>query len=625
MQLLRTIHNFICRGVGILRAARWLKVVAWVTLPLFPVLCLFLMDILNFGGTPEGLEVFLTSFPGAARFELLATGLLFLVLLFLCRRAWIAGGLLAVASIICSYVNYTKLALNGDPFTPQDIVMVSSAGDLTEFISGRVPGWFFLCAALLLVWVLLLALVDLRLPLRWFIRLPLVLAVCAAVWYPCSDIDRADALLGRFGMSVFDSALQRSNYEANGFVGGFCVNLLSLGVQEPEGYSRETVAELLADYPPVPAREDAELFDVVVVLSESFFDARILDGVSFSKNPLPNYDRLLTHPRCCSGSVVTTAIGGGTIRPEFSLLTGMTMDYVPSVPTPYRYITRPVPTYVSNYQSMGYDTIAMHPYNKQFYSRQQAYGYMGFDNFWGQDEIAGTIYAEYKRGFVTDESTLRAIRHYMDHATRPTFLFAITMQNHQPYSGIDPALIQVEVSSDRLSPPALTALTTYTQGLYDADKMLGDLVAWIDRRERPTVLVFFGDHMPTLGDNYLAYRESGLFDTRDSMTGEELLSMYSTPFLIYSNRELEAGLLDGQRDNLISDYNLLNSVAISTGMPRTPYMELLANFHRVTPIYNVRLDMELTDDILPYARAMEYITYDSVFGEEYYSGTACCD
>ena len=242
---------------------------------------------------------------------------------------------------------------------------------------------------------------------------------------------------------------------------------------------------------------------------------------------------------------------------------------------------------------------------------------MGFDEFHGQEAITNTVFAEYKRGFVTDESTLRAIQHYMGGEEQPVFLFAITMQNHQPFDGIDPSLMQVEVTSDRLSDPALTALTTYTQGLYDADRMLGQLAEWIDKRERPTVLVFFGDHLPTLGSNYLAYNESGLFDSRDGLTQEECLTMYATPFVIYSNRTLDPGLFSGHRDNVISDYNLLNAVAVSTGFSSTPYMQLLREFYQVTPIYNVRLGMERTQTIDRFARVMELITYDRIFGENY--------
>jgi len=600
-----------------LHSCRLLHILAWGTLPLFPLLCLCVLELMNFGASRTLILQFIKNFPGAVTFAVLVMAILFVALLLLCRRAAVACGILCGMTLICAYVNFTKVALNGDHFMPQDILMLSNAGNLSSFISGALPWVFWLGAAVLVLWTAALAVMGTALPLKWFVRLPAVVVLAVCVGLSCSNIDKADVLLGRFGMSVFDSALQSSNYNANGFVGAFTVNLLSLNVQEPQGYSGERIEEQLKGYEATPAREDAEKFDVIVVLSESFFDARILDGVSFSENPLKNYDRLLKHKRCWSGSLYTTAIGGGTVRPEFGVLTGLTCDYIPSVPTPYRYIRQDISTYVSNYRDAGYSTIAMHPYNKKFYSRDSAYGHIGFDQFYGQDEMTQMVYSEYKRGYVTDESTLHAIQKCVDEAQDPVFLFAITMQNHQPYDGIDPSLMKVEVTSDRLSEPALTALTTYTQGLYDADQMLGELAKWIDKRKRPTLLVFFGDHMPTLGSNYLAYNESGLFNSWDGMTGEELLTMYATPFLIYSNRTLDGGLFEENRGNVISDYNLLNAVAVSTGMARTPYMNLLLDFHAVTPIYNVRLGMEVTDAVAPFASAMEHITYDRVFGKNY--------
>ena len=600
-----------------LRGSTALQVLCWCTLPLFPLFCQFVMEYMNFSGHLSYVLRYAENFPGAVAFGALAVLVVFGVTLLICRRAAVAAGVFGLVSLICAYVNYTKVALNGDHFFPQDVLMLSNAGELTSFISGSVPRWFLLGAAVILLWSAALGVMGTRLPLKWFVRLPAALVICLCAWLPCSNIDRADAFLGRFGMSIFDSALQSSNYNANGFVGAFAVNLMSINVQEPEGYSRELVEGYLEGYEATPAQEGATQYDVVVILSESFFDARILDGVTFSQDPLTNYDDLLASRRCYSGKLYTTAIGGGTVRPEFGLLTGLTTDYVPSVATPYWYVTRDFSTYVSNYRDAGYHTIALHPYNKKFYSRESAYGHLGFDEFLGLEEISELVEVDYKRGYATDESTLRAIQACMDSSEEPTFLFAITMQNHQPYEDIDPSLVEVEVTSDRLSQEALTALRTYTQGLYDADRMLGELQAWIDERERPTVLVFFGDHMPTLGANYLAYNESGLFNSLDGLSQEELLTMYATPFLIYSNRELEAGVLQGNRDNVISDYNLLNALAVSTGMGRTPYMNLLLDFYQLTPIYNVRLGMEVTPEIGRFAGAMEYITYDRVFGENY--------
>lgn len=605
------------RPIQILRSCRPLRVLAWLTLPFFPLTCLLLMDYMNFGGHVSYVVQFAQNFPRALLFEVLVVALLAVLALLIFRRAAIAMGLLGALSLICSYVNFTKAALNGDHFMPQDILMLSNAGELTSFISGDLPFPFWLGGAVLALLVAFLAVMGIAIPLSWKLRLPVATALMVCMWLPCSNIDKADILLNKFGMSLFDSALQSSNYNANGFVGAFTVNLLSLNVQEPQGYSRQTIEDILDGYETTPAAKNAPQYDVVVILSESFFDARILDGVTFSENLLKNYDRVRKSKRCYSGSLYTTAIGGGTVRPEFGILTGLTCDYIPSVPTPYRYVSHPISTYVSNYRDAGYSTIAIHPYNRKFYSRDNAYGHIGFDQFYGQDEMTQMVYAEYKRGYVTDESTTRAIQKCMDEATQPTFLFTITMQNHQPYEGIDPSLIQIDVSSDRLSEPALTALTTYTQGLYDADKMLGDLVKWIDKRARPTVLVFFGDHMPTLGANYLAYNESGLFNSWDGLTQEELLTMYATPFLIYSNRTLDKGLFASNTENRISDYNLLNAVAMSTGFGRTPYMNLLLDFHSVTPIYNVRLGMEVTDSIAPFTKAMEYMTYDRVFGKNY--------
>ena len=600
-----------------LRGRRPLRIVAWVSLPFFPLFCLFVMDYMNYGGDLESLTEFWQSFPRSVWFECLVIAVLSVVLLLLCGRVVVMTGILGAVSLICAFVNYTKTALNGDHFFPQDIMMLSNAKGLASFVSGELPEWYLLCAAVILFWTAAFGVLGIRLPVSWKIRVPAALVLALCVVLSCSDTVKAENLLSKFGVSLLDAALQSSNYEANGFVGAFTINLMSLRIPEPENYSRDAATSFLTDYEDVPAQARAEDFDVIVILSESFFDARILEGAAFSPNPLENYDRLLASDHCWSGSIYTTAIGGGTVRTEFSVLTGMTMDYAASIATPYWYINRDLPTYVTNYRDAGYATVALHPYDKKFYSRDLAYEYIGFDQFLGLEEIAELVDVEYKRDYATDATTLRAIQSVLDSAEQPAFVFAITMQNHQPFDYIDPGLVQVIVDSDRLSQPALSALHTYTQGLYDADKMLGDLCAWIDERERPTVLAFFGDHMPTLGPNHLAYHESGLFYTLDGMDREELLNMYSTPFLIYSNRDIDGGLFTRHRDNQVSDYNLLNSVAISTGFGRTAYMRLLEDFYQVTPMYNIRLEMERTEEIDRFASAMQYITYDWVFGKNY--------
>lgn len=599
-----------------------LRALGWLSLPLFPLFCLFLMDFMNcygmnamkHGGHLELLLERWEQFPGPARFEALVVLVLFALLTLLLRQAWLSGLVMGSVCLIFSYVNYMKVTLNGDNFYPQDIAMVSQAGELTSFLSGGLPRWFWVGAGVIALWLLVFWLLAIRLPRpffwRWSAAGLLLLAVHSAVATPAKTED----FLNRFAMSSFDSALQSSNYEANGFVGAFTVNVLGMRVSPPEGYSRQAIEELLAGYPAVPATPDAELFDVVAVLSESFFDPRTLPGVSFSENPLSNYDRLLEHPDCYSGMLYTTAMGGGTVRPEFAVLTGLTTDYLPDVTTPYWFVTEDLPGFVSHFKQAGYTALALHPYNAKFYSRSAAYPHLGFDAFYSEPDMYKRDGVTGKRGYITDQSTAQMMKDLMDQQEGPAFLFTITMENHQPYEALPPEEVRVQVHSPALSQATHTALTTYTQGLYDADQMLGELAAWVDGRERPTVLVFFGDHLPTLGPNYQAYNETGFIDSSDGLSSQELQRLYSTPFLIYSNRETGGGLLTSRTGNQISDYNLLNTVVRSTGMARTPYMELLAGFYAACPYYNIRLNLPPNPAVEPFIRAMRLITYDRVLG-----------
>lgn len=148
--------------------------------------------------------------------------------------------------------------------------------------------------------------------------------------------------------------------------------------------------------------------------------------------------------------------------------------YLPNVTTPYWYVTGELTSYVSHYRQAGYTTLALHPYDTKFYSRSSAYPLLGFDAFYGQDEIGALAELSWKRNYISDQTVSQAIQTLADGSQEPVFLFAITMENHQPYAALDPSEISIQVEAPALSQESLTALTTYTQGLYDADRMLGE-------------------------------------------------------------------------------------------------------------------------------------------------------
>jgi phosphoglycerol transferase MdoB-like AlkP superfamily enzyme len=586
----------------------------YISLLLFAPFCLFIMDYMNYGNL-RGVFRFIGSFTMPYLFELTVILFVFGVLLLLCRRAFIASGILALLSVALAYVNYTKFALNGDHLFPRDFAMLKNAGGLVSFISGDSPAYFGILAVAALAWTAAFFIFKTEIKLNWKIRLPLAFTLVFGATFLFLSPVRAERTLNTFNMSFFDAALQNSNYSANGFLGAFTINLLSMNAEQPPGYSEEQINGIMAGYEETSSRLGSESFDVIAVLSESFFDVRGLNGVEFSKNPLPNYDAILNAPDTYSGMMYSTAIFGGTVRPEFELLTGLTTDYLPSGSIPYEYVSSSIETFVSRYRDAGFRTIALHPYDKKFYSRNLAYGFLGFDEFYGIEEIESIVTPEYKRGYLTDGALLQAIKHVMEESDAPVFMFVITMQNHQPFARLDESEISIRVSSALLTGNALDAVTTYTQGLADNDKMLGGLREYIDKRERPTAMLFFGDHLPSFGAE--TYSLCGMFGPDGDYSQAELETMYSSPFILYANRNLPGGLFTEKTGNKISSYYMLLSVASLTGFPCSPYMNLLNDLHASVSYHNVRLNQPVTERTERLTHVMRHITYDRLLGEGY--------
>lgn len=594
-----------------LRAVRPLRWAGWTSLCLFPLYCCLVLEYYN-AGRLESLFAFWQKHTLPSLFGVLVCCVLFLIVLLLFGRAAPACGVVGGLSILLAFINYMKLALNGDHFFPKDVLMAGKAGSLLSFLSGGLPKYMGPAILLLVLWCAVLAVLGLRLPIPQAERLFFAASAASLCTVFCSGQARMTDLLERFTIHTEFTMLQSLNYEENGFIGAFALNLNSMGLQQPRGYSQEYVNQLLASYE--GTKTTGEAFDVILVLSESFWDLRELPGLSFSQNPLPRYDELLGRDNCYSGSLYTNAIGGGTVRPEFEILTGLSTEALPSGATPYEYVDHPLESYVSNYRDAGYRTLAMHPYDPSFYTRKTAYPFLGFDDFYGWDELDQMGKLTYKRGYTTDQSFEALIEQELDQSEQPTFLFAITMQNHQPFNPLPQEEITLTVTSNRLSQTNLDAVTTYAQGLYDADQMLGTLADYVDSRERPTLLIFFGDHKPTLGANYASYDESGYFSAADNYNFQARKKMYSTPFLFYSNRKLAPGLFAQNTGNELSSYYLLDAAALCTGFQRTPYMNLLLDCYEVAPFYNERLVMDMTSELWESVRARHCVTYERLHG-----------
>lgn len=578
---------------------------------MFVILCT--VEYMNYRNLPDVFWRWGQGF-GKFMFAFIVIALLFAVILLIVRKLWLSATLYGAFMLILSLINCIKLAVNGDYFFPWDVSMAGNLGTLVSFASFDIPPLFYLGLGLCVLFCFLFWFSDVKLPLKWYFGIPSAVAVCIAVLVFYNYPKQVEKTLVAFGMSFNDSILQSSNYTANGFVNAFTINCFALNVGEPEGYGEESINACLSDY---TATEATESPDVIVILSEAFSDIRELDGTEFSQNPLSNYDEICARKNCASGRLYTTAIGGGTVRTEFEMLTGLTVDYLTNGTSPYLYITGQTDSYVSNYRAQGYKTTAVHTYDGKFYMRNTAYPHLGFDEFISQTEVAQNYDTTFRRSYITDDTFMNVVIDTLEKNTdTPNFIFGITMENHQAYTKSAPDDIVIDVKNDKLTPDVLDSVTTYTQGVYYADRSLKKIVDYIDSREKPTVLLFFGDHLPTLGSNQAAYKQAGNVSSEGGYNAKDRAFLYSTPYLVYSNCGYDFGALETESGGA-STYYMLSLIAKATGTKMTPYMNYLADNYESLPYYNVRLNIKLDEKGKDFINSMKLITFDRLKGNKY--------
>jgi len=272
-----------------------------------------------------------------------------------------------------------------------------------------------------------------------------------------------------------------------------------------------------------PAGIDDTRPDLIIVQSESLFDPARLRGIG-AHDFLPEFRRLL--PRALHGELVVPTFGGLTTRTEFEMLTGVPLRAIDGDHYPYlSLVTRPLPSLPWLLRQHGYATRAVHPYDRRFYSRHVVYPLLGFDSFHSQSEFTTADHHGY---YVSDEALQRRIRELLAHGS-PQMIFAVSMENHGPWDSDRPvpaeSLADIDVPASLRADDA-QALRLFLHHTRRADAALGALADWVLAREQPTLLLFYGDHMPGL---------NGVFDALGFVDGQSG-PRQTLPWLLLDNR-----------------------------------------------------------------------------------------
>jgi hypothetical protein len=176
----------------------------------------------------------------------------------------------------------------------------------------------------------------------------------------------------------------------------------------------------------------------------------------------------------------------------------------------------------------GYQSVMIHPYHRNFWSRNTVIPNLGFDAFIALEDMKHT---DTRGGFVSDDALVSEAIDILEKENQPVFLYLMTIQNHYPfqagrYDRYDDA---VKVHSEKLTDAENAALESYANGVLDSDRALRRLVEHVQTQsDRPTLILFHGDHLPSLGG-------SGIYEKLGVELDDGNLSRYEVDGVVWSN------------------------------------------------------------------------------------------
>ena len=278
-----------------------------------------------------------------------------------------------------------------------------------------------------------------------------------------------------------------------------------------------------------------------------------------------------------------------------------------------------MPSLASFFRGEGYSAIAVHPFQEWFWNRKQVYKNFGFEEFRSEE----TLPAMEKRGnFASDDALMEEIMATADRTQNPLFLFAVTLQGHGPYETNRYAENTIGIEGE-LSASASQALATYSQGVVEADEALLKLMRWAKKRDRETIIVLFGDHLPPLGQTFVesGYMPGMVASRRAPL--EVMKKEHETPLVVWSSKK-------GVRKNIgtISPALLPYHVLKTAGFSDPFYTGTLGEVQQAFSVIDRHMLVTAGGDALPdwsiapnavpdVVRNYRLLQFDMMFGKQY--------
>ena len=510
-------------------------------------------------------------------------GMIFVTLLiaYLVRRRVFTRLIISALWLFLGVVNGVMLAKRVTPFNAQDLKTFTEGLSLfTNYFSVAELVMMGIGVPALLIWLVAM----------WrragqyegkMHRIPMLIIVVAAFFgYSVLTNVAVDKRIisTYFGNIAFA-------YQDYGLPYCFSASLFNTGISEPNDYNKDTIEKITDNREMTESTSDNGVRpNVLFVQLESFFDPIEYEDLQMSEDPIPNLRKMFEN--YSSGYFKVPSVGAGTANTEFEVLTGMNLRYFGPGEYPYKtkLKNQVCESAATAFSAFGYGTHAIHNNGGNFYSRAKVFNNIGFDSFTSKEFM--NILQTTENGWSKDDILLTHIKDALDSTEQEDFVFTVSVQGHGNYPEtqvIENPKIKVEGIEDEA---LKNKWEYYVNQVYEMDQFVGDLIKAVEERNEPSVVVFYGDHLPTMG-----------------LKAEDLKSryLYNTNYVIWDNIGLQ------KHDKNIPAYQLMSEVLNRL------------DIHSGT-VFNYHQQRKGTKN---YLSDLELLQYDILYGKQYvYNGKA---
>lgn len=376
--------------------------------------------------------------------------------------------------------NFMKISIYGIPLGGNDL---SNLGSLLQILREQYP---------LLPWLMLAGLIGLLWRFRllgWLLRTSAV--VIAFFGFSVFATQASNLVLG-YNIKYFHNAVSYHRDIVRSGPSLYLFNLIN------DMVSGGTIFSYPVDKPspasaPVATANPAHQpdWDVVIVMQ---YEALWLDwkgGICQQAPSLTLPDSVQQFHKV----IHSPTVGGMTVLAEFEMNTGLPVGILRKGIVPYYYLNQHAPGLADTAHRQGYDTTFLHPYKEGFWGRKEAIPALGYQKRVFDDAFSAM---DYKGLYVSDQAVVQNILKQVQSASRPQFIYTVTMQGHGPFNGPRYGEHELAGACPGLPDDERQILNNYYTGVVDAMASLQTLVEGLDKSGKRYLVLAFGDHQPYL-------------------------------------------------------------------------------------------------------------------------------